>query len=127
MNKTTRSTKSEKWRHTCNSAEIAWTNEQKVAVTSYGRNKNHDDEIKKTKRRPIIAPAIAVRLLIKKIRSNKNIDYRECEKWHPASNCSENSKTTQERISKTTQERDVKGNNNEVREVKENIACRLPE
>ena len=45
------------------SVEIAWTNEQKVAVTSYGRNKNHDDEIKKTKRRPIIAPAIAVRLL----------------------------------------------------------------
>ena len=36
---------------------------KKVAVTSYGRNKNHDDEIKKTKRRPIIAPAIAVRLL----------------------------------------------------------------
>ena len=46
MNKKTRSTKSEKWRHTCNSVEIAWTNEQKVAVTSYGRNKNHDDEIK---------------------------------------------------------------------------------
>ena len=36
-----------------------------MAVTSYGRNKNHDDEIKKTKRRPIIAPAIAVRLLKK--------------------------------------------------------------
>ena len=47
MNKKTCSTKSEKWRHTCNSVEIAWTNEQKVAVTSYGRNKNHDDEIKK--------------------------------------------------------------------------------
>ena len=62
MNKKTRSTKSEKWRHTFDSVEIAWTNEQKVAVTSYGRNKNHD-EIKKTKRRPIIAPAIAVRLL----------------------------------------------------------------
>ena len=46
MNKKTRSTKSEKWRHTCNSLEIAWTNEQKVAVTSYGRNKNHDGEIK---------------------------------------------------------------------------------
>ena len=43
MNKKTRSTKSEKWRH---SVEIAWTNEQKMAVTSYGRNKNHDDEIK---------------------------------------------------------------------------------
>ena len=49
MNKKTRSTKSEKWRHTCNSVEIAWTNEQKVAVTSYGRNKNHD-EIKKHSR-----------------------------------------------------------------------------
>ena len=37
-----------------------------MAVTSYGRNKNHDDEIKKkTKRRPIIASAIAVRLLNK--------------------------------------------------------------
>ena len=35
-------------------------------MTSYGRNKNHDDEIKKTKRRPIIAPAIAVRLLMKR-------------------------------------------------------------
>ena len=46
MNKRTRSTKSKKWRQTCNSVEIAWTNEQKVAVTSYGRNKNHDDEIK---------------------------------------------------------------------------------
>ena len=34
-----------------------------MVETSYGRNKNHDDEIKKTKRRPIIAPAIAVRLL----------------------------------------------------------------
>ena len=32
-----------------------------MVVTSYGRNKNR--EIKKTKRRPIIAPAIAVRLL----------------------------------------------------------------
>ena len=50
MNKKTRSTKSEKWRHACNSVEIAWTNEQKVAVTSYGRNKNHDDEIKKHSR-----------------------------------------------------------------------------
>ena len=46
MNKKTRSIKSEKWRHTCNSVEIAWANEQKVAVTSYVRNKNHDDEIK---------------------------------------------------------------------------------
>ena len=42
MNKKPRSTKNEKWRHTFNSVEIAWTNEQKVAVTSYGRNKNHD-------------------------------------------------------------------------------------
>ena len=42
----TRSTKSEKWHHACNSVQIAWTNEQKVDVTSYG-NKNHD-EIKKT-------------------------------------------------------------------------------
>ena len=50
MNKKMRSTKSEKWRHTCNLVEIAWTNEQKVAVTSYGRNKNHDDEIKKHSR-----------------------------------------------------------------------------
>ena len=50
MNKKTRSTKSEKWRHTCNSVEIVWTNEQKVAVTSYGRNKNHDDKIKKHSR-----------------------------------------------------------------------------
>ena len=70
MNKKTRFTKSEKWRHTCNSIEIAWTNEQKMAVTSYGRNKNHDDEIKKkTKRRPIIASAIAVRLLNSKNQS----------------------------------------------------------
>ena len=46
MNKNIRSIKSGKWRHKCNSVEIAWTNEQKVAVTSYGRNKNHDDEIK---------------------------------------------------------------------------------
>ena len=36
-------------------------------MTSYGRNKNHDDEIKKTKRRPIIAPAIAVRLLMNEL------------------------------------------------------------
>ena len=48
MNKKTRSIKSEKWRHTRTSVEIAWTNEQKsrfeVIVTSYGRNKNLDDE-----------------------------------------------------------------------------------
>ena len=36
---------SEKWRHTCNFVEIAWTNEQKVAVTSYGRNKNHSRQL----------------------------------------------------------------------------------
>ena len=44
-----------------------------MAVTSYGRNKNHDDEIKKkkTKRRPIIASAIAVRLLIKFLTNQK--------------------------------------------------------
>ena len=34
-----------------------------MVVTSYGRNKNRGDKIKKTKRRPIIAPAIAVQLL----------------------------------------------------------------
>ena len=46
-----------------------------MAVTSYGRNQNHDDEIKKTKRRPIIAPAIAVRLLKKIWYQNYNIKY----------------------------------------------------
>ena len=51
MNKKTRSIESEKWRHACNSVEIAWTNEQKVAVTSYGRNKNIDDEITKHSRK----------------------------------------------------------------------------
>ena len=44
-------TKSEKGRHACNSIKIAWKNEQKVAVTSYGRNKNHNDEIKKHSRK----------------------------------------------------------------------------
>ena len=34
-----------------------------MVVTSYDRNKNRDDEIKKTKRRSIIASAIASRLL----------------------------------------------------------------
>ena len=75
MNKKTRSTKSKKWRHACNSVEIAWTNEQKVAVTSYGRNKNHDDEIKKNKRRSKIAPAIAVRLI-------KTLKTKEGYKYH---------------------------------------------
>ena len=37
-----------------------------MVVTSYGRKKNLDDEMKKTKRRPILAPAIAVRLLKRK-------------------------------------------------------------
>ena len=40
-------------------------------MTSHGRNKNRDDEIKKTKRRPIIAPAIAVQLLKKNPRNQK--------------------------------------------------------
>ena len=57
MNKKTRSTKSEKWRHTCSSVEIAWTNEQKVAVTSYDRNKNHDDEIKKNQEKANNSPS----------------------------------------------------------------------
>ena len=57
MNKKTCSTKSEKWRHACNSVEIAWTNEQKVAVTSYGRNKNHDDEIKKNQEKANNSPS----------------------------------------------------------------------
>ena len=50
MNKKTRFTKSEKWRHARNSVKIAWTNEQKVAVTSYGPNKICDDEINKKPR-----------------------------------------------------------------------------
>ena len=57
MNKKTRSNKSEKWRHTCNSVKIAWTNEPKVAVTSYGRNKNHDDEIKKNQEKANNSPS----------------------------------------------------------------------
>ena len=36
-----------------------------MVVTSYGRNKNLDDEIINTKRTTIVAPAIAVRLLIR--------------------------------------------------------------
>ena len=39
-----------------------------VVVTSYGRNKNRDEEIRKTKKRPMIAPAIAVLLLKRKKR-----------------------------------------------------------
>ena len=56
MNKKTRSTNSEKRRHTSNSVEIAWTNEQKVVVTSYGRNKNHD-EIKKNQEKANNSPS----------------------------------------------------------------------
>ena len=41
-----------------------------VVVMSYGRNKNRDDEIKNTKKRPIITRAIAVRLIIKKLKKN---------------------------------------------------------
>ena len=65
MNKNTRSTKSEIWRHTCNSVEIACTHEQKVAVTSYGRNKNHDDETKKHSR---TSPEIQFKEMIEKLR-----------------------------------------------------------
>ena len=36
-----------------------------MVVTKYGRNNNRNDEITKTRRRPIIAPAIALRLLIR--------------------------------------------------------------
>ena len=57
MSKKTRSTKSEKWRHACNSVEVAWTNEQKVAVTSYGHNKNHDEDIKKNQEKANISPS----------------------------------------------------------------------
>ena len=46
-----------------------------MAVTSYGRNKNHDEIKKTTKRRPIIAPAIAVRLLKKIIIQKENIQH----------------------------------------------------
>ena len=66
MNKKTRSTKSKKWRHTCNSVEIAWTNEQKVAVTSYGRNKNHDDEIKKNQEKANNSPSYRCAAIKKK-------------------------------------------------------------
>ena len=71
MNKKTRSTKSEKWRHTCNSAEIAWTNEQKMAVTSYGRNKNHDDEIKKNQEKANNSPSYRC-AAINKQKTDKN-------------------------------------------------------
>ena len=69
-----------------------WMNEWtkwrfEVVVTSNARNKNLDDEIKEnTKRRPILAPAIAVRLLIK-LFDKKNCrlysknEETECLKW----------------------------------------------
>ena len=72
MNKKTRSTKSEKWRHACNSVEIAWTNEQKVAVTSYGRNKNHDDEIKKNQEKANNSPSYRCAAIKKK----RQIDWK---------------------------------------------------
>ena len=85
MNKKTRSTKSEKWRHTCNSVEIAWTNEQKVAVTSYGRNKNHDDEIKKNQEKANNRPSYRC-AAIKKLRKIVPIfaiflSYFSTKKW----------------------------------------------
>ena len=46
-------------------------------MTSYGRNKNHDDEIKKNKRRPIIAPAIGAAINKKNNKTNKKICPRE--------------------------------------------------
>ena len=79
MNKKTRSTKSERWRHACNSVEIAWTNEQKVAVTSYGRNKNHDDEIKKNQEKANNDPSYRCAAIKKeKVKdSAKNIFHNE--------------------------------------------------
>ena len=80
MNKKTRSIKSEKWLHARTSVEIVWTNEPKADLNWLWRqmveSKNRDDDVKKTNRRPIIVPAIAVRLLIKtqKIGNLKNAD-----------------------------------------------------
>ena len=75
MNKKTRSTKSEKWRHACNSVEIAWTNEQKVAVTSYGRNKNHYDEIKKNQEKANNSPSYrCAAIKNKKIEHQRNLN-----------------------------------------------------
>ena len=73
MNKKTRSTKSEKWRHTCNSVEIAWRNEQTVAVTSYGRNKNHDDEIKKNQEKANNSPSYRCAAI------NKTDNWKNCK------------------------------------------------
>ena len=49
MNNKTRSTKSEKWRHTRTSNEIAWTNERKADLKWLWRHivVKIDDEIKK--------------------------------------------------------------------------------
>ena len=76
MNKKTRSTKSKKWRHTCNSVEIAWTNEQKVAVTSYGRNKNHDDEIKKNQEKANNSPSYRCAAIKNQEKANNSPSYR---------------------------------------------------
>ena len=43
-----------------------------VVVTSYGRNKNFDDEVNKTKRSAIITRAIDVLYLKKAIKIDKN-------------------------------------------------------
>ena len=71
MIKKTRSTKSEKWRHILISVKIAWTNEQKADLKWLLRHMVVTEIAtrKKTKRRPIIAPAIAVRLLKRRDRA----------------------------------------------------------
>ena len=43
--------------HTRTSVDIAWTNERKVVVTSYGRNKFRDDEIKKNQEKANNSPS----------------------------------------------------------------------
>ena len=45
-----------------------------MIVTSHGRNKNLDDGIKETKRRPITASAIASRPLIAETKNLKNCE-----------------------------------------------------
>ena len=73
-------------------------------MTSYGRNKNHDDKKKnqKTKRTPIIAPAIAVRLLKKigKIREveNHSITTRNYKITYYCDTKSLNNKNSQNKI-----------------------------
>ena len=74
MNKKTRSTKSEKWHHTCNSVETAWTNEQRVAVTSYGRNKNHDDEITKNQEKANNSPSYRCAVIKNKYKRIQKIE-----------------------------------------------------